>query len=456
MAGIGFELRKILRRDTLRSLLKAYTLAAILGSGPWILSMVGIVVIGLLSYGVAGPATVLAQYQTSIKYVIALSLVFTGAFQLAFTRFTADRMFEARFNAIVPNYHGVALAVTVIGGLAGLAGAFLLFQEQSAAYRILLVASFVVVSNIWIATVFLAGLKQYKEIVWLYTLGYGVTLVASMLLRRHGLEGLMAGFLLGQAILLTGMLALILRSFPSEDFLSFEFFNRRSTHLSLAMIGLFYNLGVWADKFIFWYTPALGQQVIGPFNASLIYDLPAFLAYLSIIPGMAVFLLRMETDFVEHYEKFYDSVRTGGSLETIHKHRNRMVLIVRTGIFELIKVQTVTTLLLFIGGETLLNWMGISPLNLPLLYVRLIGAALHVVFLAILNVFFYLDKRLIALWLCLALAIMNTAFTEISLMLGPAYYGYGFAVAMAVVVLTGMLVLSWKLDELEYETFMLQ
>jgi len=27
---------------------------------------------------------------------------------------------------------------------------------------------------------------------------------------------------------------------------------------------------------------------------------------------------------------------------------------------------------------------------------------------------------------------------------------------MAVVVLTGMLVLSWKLDELEYETFMLQ
>ena len=456
MAGIGFELRKILRRDNLRSLLNAYTLAAILGSGPWILSMVGIVVIGLLSYGVVGPATVLAQYQTSIKYVIALSLIFTGAFQLAFTRFSADRMFENRFSVIVPNYHGVALAVTAIGGLAGIAGAYFFFQEQSAAYRILLVASFVVVSNIWIATVFLAGLKQYKEIVWLYTLGYGVTLVASMLLRRYGLEGLMAGFLFGQAFLLAGMLALILRSFPSKDFLSFEFFDSRFTHPSLAMIGLFYNLGVWADKFIFWYTPALGQQVIGPLNTSLIYDLPAFLAYLSIIPGMAVFLLRMETDFVEHYEGFYNSVRTGGSLKTINEHRNRMVLIVRTGIFELIKVQTVTTLLLFISGEALMIWMDISPLNLPLLYVRLIGAALHVVFLAILNVFFYLDKRLIALWLCIALAVMNTAFTEISLMLGPAYYGYGFAVALTVVVITGMLVLSWTLDELEYQTFMLQ
>ena len=56
MAGIGFELRKVLKRDNLHSLLQAYTLAAVLGSGPWILSMVGIVVIGLLSFSVAGPA----------------------------------------------------------------------------------------------------------------------------------------------------------------------------------------------------------------------------------------------------------------------------------------------------------------------------------------------------------------------------------------------------------------
>lgn len=45
-------------------------------------------------------------------------------------------------------------------------------------------------------------------------------------------------------------------------------------------------------------------------------------------------------------------------------------------------------------------------------------------------------------------------------MLGPDYYGYGygygFAVALAVVVLISMLALSWTLEELGYETFMLQ
>lgn len=66
------------------------------------------------------------------------------------------------------------------------------------------------------------------------------------------------------------------------------------------LTGLFYNLGIWVDKFIFWLHPVTGSTVIGPLRASLVYDLPVFLAYLAIIPGMAVFLVRMETDFVEY------------------------------------------------------------------------------------------------------------------------------------------------------------
>lgn len=49
MAGIGFELRKMLKRDSLLGLLRAYTYAGIISSGPWILSIVGILLIGILS-----------------------------------------------------------------------------------------------------------------------------------------------------------------------------------------------------------------------------------------------------------------------------------------------------------------------------------------------------------------------------------------------------------------------
>ncbi|MGB6056477.1 MAG: exopolysaccharide Pel transporter PelG [Burkholderiaceae bacterium] len=456
MAGIGFELRKLLKRDSLLAMLQAYGYAAVISSGPWVLSIVGILIIGVLSYAVVVPATLIVQFQVTVTYIIACSLILTGPFQLAFTRFTADRLFERRSEVILSNFHAVALCVTVVGGLCGLACALLLFPQQSLLYRLLALAGFVLMCNIWIATIFLSGMKQYRAIVWLYLLGYALTIAAALLLRRFKLEGLMAGFVIGQALLLAGMLALILRDFPADRFMSFEFFSKRLRYPALMWIGLFYNLGVWADKFLFWFTDDTSQQVIGVLRASVIYDLPIFLAYLSIIPGMAIFLLRMETDFVEYYDEFYRAVRSGGSLETIEQFRNGMVDTVRLGLLEIIKIQTIAALLLIVVGEQLLRWLGISPLYLPLLYVDVIAAGLQVVLLGVLNVFFYLDQRRIVLGLCGAFVLLNVTLTALSIRLGPAFYGYGFALTLLLVVLAGFFLLSRKLDVLEYETFMLQ
>jgi polysaccharide biosynthesis protein PelG len=456
MAGIGFELRKILKRDNLLSMLQAYGYAAIISSGPWVLSIVGILIIGVLSYAVVVPGVLIVQFQVTVTYIIAFSLILTGPFQLAFTRFTADRLFEKQLAIILPNFHAVALCVTVVGGVLGLIASMFLFPQQTVAYRLLLLAAFVIMCNIWIATIFLSGMKQYKAIVWLYLFGYSFTIVAALLLRGFNLEGLMSGFVIGQAILLMGMMALILRNFPAERFISFEFFNKRLRYPSLFWIGLFYNLGVWADKIMFWFTSDTSQAVIGPLRASVIYDLPIFLAYLSIIPGMAIFLLRMETDFVEYYDGFYRAVRSGGSLQRIEQFRNDMVNTIRLGIFEIIKIQTIAVLVLVVSGEQILRWLGISTLYLPLLYVDVIAAGLQVVLLGVLNVFFYLDQRRIVLGLCAAFVFLNIALTEVSLRLGPALYGYGFAVSLLLVVLAGFFLLSRKLDVLEYETFMLQ
>jgi uncharacterized membrane protein len=456
MAGIGFELRKILRRDNLLSLLQAYSYAALISSGPWILSIVGILIIGLLSYMVVVPSAIIVQFQVSITYVISLSLVFTGVFQLALTRFTADRIFQKHMDVILPNFHGVALTVTLLGGVLGLYCVVFLFPQQSVLYRLLLLAAFVIMCNIWIATIFLSGMRQYQAIFWLYLVGYSVTVGVALALRGGGLEGLMGGFVIGQAALLMGMMMLILRNFSSDRFISFEFFRKKWLYPSLMIIGVLYNAAVWVDKAMFWYTEETSQAIIGPLRASVIYDLPVFLAYLSIIPGMAIFLLRMETDFVEDYDAFYQAVRSGASLETIEKHRNGMVETVRLGIFEIIKIQTIATLLLIVSGEAILKWLGISTLYLPLLFIDIIGASLQVVLLGVLNVFFYLDKRRIVLGLCLLFAALNIGLTWLSLALGPAFYGYGFALAVFITVLIGCVFLSRKLAVLEYETFMLQ
>ena len=456
MAGIGFELRRIMQRGTLTSLLSGYGYAGIIGSGPWVLSIIGILAVGLLTAATVIPSFAVTQFQVSITYLIATSLVLTGPLQLSFTRFVADRMFEKRNDLVLPNFHATLLVTTWGSGALSLAAALFLFPDEPLTYRLLMMAGFVLLSNIWIATVMLSGLKQHREIVVLYGIGYGVSVLAAIALARFNLAGLVGGFVLGQAVLLTGMLGLIVREFPAARFMSFEFFRRDQHFRSLMWIGLFYNAAIWIDKFMFWYWQPTSQGVIGPLRASLIYDLPIFLAYLSIIPGMAVFMLRLETDFVDYYNAFFDAVRTGGSLRMIERYRNGMVETARIGIFEIIKIQAIAALLVIVSGASLLAWLNISPLFQPLLQVMVIGAGLQVVLLGILNVFFYLDRRRIALLLTAAFLALNLAFTALTLQLGPLWYGYGYPAALLVVCVAGLIALDRVFERLEYETFMLQ
>lgn len=456
MAGIGFELRKLLQKQSYFGLLQAYTYAGIISSGPWVLSIIGIIFIGFLSLGVVFPHTLIVQFQVSVTYLMLSSLILTGFIQLGFTRFIADGLFKKLDDRVVPNYNGLLLIVTAVSGTLGILAMFLLFSGMGVAYRLLMLSGFVILCAIWVTTIFLSGMKQYKQIVILFAVGYAVTVLGALLLRPLGMEGLLLGFVIGHFTLLIGMVVLVLRAFPSGDFIAFDFLRPGAMYPSLIWAGFLFNFGVWADKLMFWFYPDTSQNIIGPLRASLIYDLPIFLAYLAIIPGMALFLVRIETDFVEYYQKFYDAVREGGSLDHIETMRDNMLFTVRQGLFEIAKIQAIAVLAVFVLGDTVLGWLGISRLYLPLLYVDVVAAGLQVVLLGILNVFFYLDKRHIVVFLCLLFLGANIAFTALSLHLGASYYGYGFAISLLITVLAGMHLLSRKLDLLEYETFMLQ
>lgn len=456
MAGIGFELRKLLKKDTLVGLLQAYAYAGIIGSGPWVLSIVGILIIGLLSSTVVVPNFLVTQFQTSVTYLIAASLIFTGPVQLAFTRFVSDRLFEEKSGIVLANLNGLLMIVFLASAGIGSLALFLVLPGESVLYRLLMLSGFALMSTIWVVTIFLSGLKRYKAIVGLFAIGYAVTVGLALLWRSFGLEGLMAGFVTGHLLLFTGMWLLVAQTFSPHRLLAFDFLRREWIYPSLIAIGLLYNLGVWSDKFMFWFYPDTSEAIIGHLRASVIYDLPVFLAYLSIIPGMAVFMVRIETDFVEYYDKFYEAVRSGGSLEYIEDMRDEMVYSIRQGLAEIGKIQTLAVLIVFVAGPSILDALDISELYLPLLHIQVIGASLQVLLLSVLNVFFYLDQRRLVLLLCLEFLLLNIVLTAASFWLGAAYYGYGFTVSVLITLGTALALLDRKLGRLEYETFMLQ
>jgi uncharacterized membrane protein len=136
--------------------------------------------------------------------------------------------------------------------------------------------------------------------------------------------------------------------------------------------------------------------------------------------------------------------------------RDEMVYSVRQGLGQIAKVQTLAILVTFVAAPYLLDWLGISRLYLPLLHVQVVGAGLQVGVMAVLNVFFYLDQLRAALLLCVLFVVLNVVLTGVTLWLGAADYGYGFALAQLATLVAGLGLLTHRFSQLEYRTFMLQ
>ncbi len=453
MAGIGFELRKYLDEDSFTGTLKAYGFAGLISAGPWVLSILGVMLIGIVAISQKVGGQQVEQFTTSVTWIMGTSLILSGVLQLVFTRFIADRLFEGKDHLINPNLFGALLLTTLVSGLIAVGVMFMWFEE-SLAYEILMVANFVTLSNIWILVIFVAGLKKFKVILYSFFFGYTTTVALSILLMPYGISGLLSGLLAGHALLFFLMLAVIIPEYPVKDTVRMDFLQRKQIFPVLIFVGIFYNLGIWIDKLIFWTNPGTSEAVIGPLRASLIYDLPIFMAYLSIIPGMAVFLLRIETDFAEAYDGFFNAVRGNASLQEIETLGNEMILAVREGIFQIIKVQGITVLILYMLGPKIVAWLGISDKFIHLYYIDLVGVAAQVLMLAVLNVLFYLDRLRDAFWLTLTLLVTNGSFTWITLELGPVYYGYGFGLSMTLTAFVGIYLLSSELESIEFRTFM--
>ncbi|MEN9502097.1 MAG: exopolysaccharide Pel transporter PelG [Pseudomonadota bacterium] len=455
MAGIGFELKKLLKDETWFGLAKTYAYAGVISSGPWVLSILGIMLVGFISISNRGASDEIASFLVSVTYLMSVSLILSSILQLVFTRFIADKLYLEQRTIVLPNLVG-ALALTTVGsGSVGLVLALLFFRADWV-YAALMLVNLVLLCNMWIVLVFVAGMKRYHAVLFAFLGGYIAIVLFALPLHYWGANGLLLAFLLGHVLLTFGLLYLVLQEFDSDELMRLDFLQRKLVHPILIPIGVLFNLGVWIDKWIFWFYPDTSDTVNGILRASVIYDMPIFLAYLSIIPGMASFLMRVETDFVEHYKTYYQAINGGRTLGDIEALRENMVSAIQRAFLEIVKVQGVTLLVFFLMADGIIQWLELSPLYVHLYYVDLLATAVQVLFLATLNVMFYFNLLKLALGMTLWLFLINASLSLLSLWLGPPFYGYGFVLSLLITTVVGMFALSGKLSRLEYLTFMMQ
>lgn len=455
MAGIGFELKRILKKGRLTSLILAVGYSTALSSGPWIISILAIIISAFLIYPFVKEKSIIMQFHISITYTIAISLLISSPFQLLFTRYVADRHFEKKFEKILPNFLGAISLSMIIGlGFSWFLASF--FEDTDLIYKSSFISTTTILCGFWIATTLLISFKSYRYIFLSFIIGYALVLGFIPFMSKYSISGLMTCFFLGQSAIFLMLLARVMYEHPSNRTLEFEFLNKKYIYPSLAFIGFFYNAGIWVDKFIFWFSPLTGKQVIGPLRASIVYDIPIFLAYLAIAPGMGIFFLKLEGEFADSYEKYYRAVTGRDSLFRIYTMAVDMITSARTVILDVLRVQGIASIAIFLFETRLFSIFKLPLLYIPLFNVLLTGTFVQLVFLSVLGLLFYFDLRTYALYVTTVFFLLNASLSYISVHIGPYFYGYGYTISLIVSSGVGIALLRRFLHEIHYRTYMLQ
>ncbi|NOZ01765.1 MAG: exopolysaccharide Pel transporter PelG [Deltaproteobacteria bacterium] len=453
MAGIGFRLREMATRKTFSEWLKLYTYSAVIFSGPWLISIMALAALAVFVL----PSMMEFEvriFTVIIVYIYCFSLITTGTIQLVVTRYVSDQFYMKNPEAVVPTFVGsifvTVLVQTATGAIA------LYFADLDLLYKIAALGLYVTVSVVWIEMLFLSAAKDYTNIVLSFAIGY----LSSFLCARalgiwFGLDGLAIGFLIGQVALVVLLMYRIFSEYRFGRGFNFAFLGHIKKYPSLVVAGVAYNAAIWVDKIIFWYSPS-GLHVHSIFYTHFPYDSAMFLAYVTIIPTIAIFMLRIETDFYMKYKSYYGCILQKAPLGRILKRKEEMIDVLR----DAWKTATIYQGVISLGSFILMPWivalLGIDPAMTPVFRVAIVGAFFHAGLVILLILLLYFDFRGSAMFMSLVFLLSNTAFTLVTTMMPMWTMGFGYMASCLLTLVVGYVVLAQRIKNLEYLTFMRQ
>jgi len=306
MAGIGFELRKLVETRTIRGVLGAAFSGTLVVAGPWLISAASLAAAQALPF-FSLPGTALA-FTGAMVYAIAISICASAAPLYVFVRLSADLVYENRKGeaaTLLLKYSGASALLSLpLGLIAGL-----LLVEDAAASRLLVLAFALLLSAVnalWAAMVTATVIRRYGRILAAYALGMVLMyFLARALGPGLGAAGavlaLAAGYALTAGLLILAAIEALGAAPCPKAFSRLADYARKYRNLGLA--GALYAIATWVDKAVlaaFGGAAAEGTR----FFVNPGYDTAFYYANLAMIPGLVFFTIVTETDFNLDLKRF--------------------------------------------------------------------------------------------------------------------------------------------------------
>jgi uncharacterized membrane protein len=431
VAGIGFELRKLIETRSLRGVLGAAFSGTLVVAGPWLVSAASLAATQRLPFFASSGLAL--QFNGAMIWALALSICLSAAPLYIFVRLGSDLIYEGKRGeaaSLLLKFELLSALVSLPAGL-GLAALLVEPGPGSRALRLSFALLFAAVNALWAAMMTASVIRKERRILAAYAAGMAAMYaLASYLGPREGAPGallaLASGYGITALILIAAtMEALKYRPFPEAIGRLGSYAGR---YRNLALAGCVYAAATWADKAVL----ALFHGVSSVGTRFLVnpgYDSAYYYANLALIPGLVYFTIVTETEFDLGLKRFMTYLGRRRQPE-IEAEKARLVRNTGLSIARQTGFQTAVAASLAL----------LAPLAAPILgfdssvFTRLLGATLfQLVFLTAFNILFYLEhyrdaalSALLFLALNLGLSIAAAASER-----SAALQGYPYLIACA-------------------------
>lgn len=429
MAGIGIELKRIFRKDSLVSVLSGAAYSTLVVIGPTVIVMAAL----LLMYGTLGYMNVnYAEREllsATILYVFIFALLVTAPVNAVMSRYIADKIFEETYEDILPSFC-TGLALCEMGGAAlGIPFAvhLVVVGNVEVLFVILSYLFFMELITVFYAMTYLTATKDYKITAMDFVAGMLVTILSALC--AHKLLGFPILYAILGGLCLGFFLIAVLQTAYIRHY--FAFSNRNYggclsyfVRMKRLFFGtLFYSLGIYVHNFVFW--GARGHLVTAEsYYCNQAYDMASCLGMFTNISAMVIFTVMAETSFHDMYQTYNEAV-IGAALKDIEIAQKNMFHLLIRQMGYVIRVQAIISMILFLLVRIFLPDYGFSGLEMTI-YPGLAAAyfCIFIMYCNIIYLYYFNDST--GTFLTGLIFLLGTLLGSlVTKGLQPQYYGLG-------------------------------
>lgn len=451
MAGIGFTLEGMTRRDSLSSVAGAYGHAAMIVAGPWIFTIIGLA--GTSFAACSTGCLDVEIYRSIIIYNSVFALIITSPIVFVCTRFIADRIYVQRFESVM---FILVASLSLYCVIALACATFFYGYETTLRFpeRIAAAQNLILLGGSWLMIPFLGAMRSPNAVTAAFAVGAMAMVGIALVIPSGQPFFLLMAFNIGLALINGVLLWLLSRQCGPRIVVDPAFWSSFRKYWELPLIGLTYGLGLWADKLIMWaFAPDEKMRLAGALVSMPIYDTPMFLAQLAAVPVAAGFFIHAETNVLRLYRRLFGAIRGRKSLQEIDVAAAALKRFSNDSIYFMVEKLAAIALLGVILSFFAVATFGLQPSQMGILRNALFAMVFSTSAMFCVILLLYLDLRRAALVVTASYFVLNAALTTLLLPLGFRFYGFGAFLAAVAEFAIALFYLNRELPWLLYHVF---